>query len=120
MRRNHVGVIPHYPRESWNTTIPNKLFDYMAAGLAVVSSNAVPAERVVRETGTGLTYQGGDAGALAASLKQLTDRARLDAYRKAGHTAVQAKYNWALDSTKLVALARRLVERTPVNRRVAP
>ena len=26
----HIGLIPHHPSESWNTTIPNKLFDYMA------------------------------------------------------------------------------------------
>lgn len=111
MRRSQVGVIPHHPRESWNTTIPNKLFDYMAAGLAVVSSNAIPAERVVRETSTGLIYAGGDASALAGSLLQLTDRSRLDKLRAAGPVAVRTKYNWALDSAKLIRLATDLVER---------
>lgn len=42
-----AGIIPHLANESWNSTIPNKLFDYMAAGLCVVTSDAKPAKRVV-------------------------------------------------------------------------
>lgn len=105
LARSHVGVIPHHPRESWHTTIPNKLFDYMAAGLAVVTSNAAPAERVVLATETGLVYKGGDAMALASCLKRLTDRATLDRYRSAGPEAVRTYYNWDFDSATLVERA---------------
>ena len=73
LRRGHVGVVPHHARESWNTTIPNKLFDYMAAGLAVVSSDAVPAARVIKETGAGLVFRSGDSRDLAEKLTQLLD-----------------------------------------------
>ena len=48
-----VGVIPHHATELWNSTIPNKLFDYMAAGLPVVSSDTLPCARIIRETGCG-------------------------------------------------------------------
>src|SRR5437762_416800 len=41
-----IGVVPHTANESWNTTIPNKLFDYMAGGLAVLTSNAKPAAQI--------------------------------------------------------------------------
>ena len=43
-----VGIIPHHRTEHTDTTIPNKIFDYMAAGIPVVSSNAIPLKRIIR------------------------------------------------------------------------
>ena len=40
MRQSHVGLIPHFATESCNTTVPNKLFDYMIMGLPVVVSGS--------------------------------------------------------------------------------
>ncbi|HEV2643964.1 MAG TPA: glycosyltransferase, partial [Candidatus Elarobacter sp.] len=53
VRKADIGVIPHHATECWNTTIPNKLFDYMSLGLPVVSSDALPCARVLAETGAG-------------------------------------------------------------------
>ena len=53
-RTMDVGLVPHHADEAWNTTIPNKLFDYMAAGLPVISSDARPCARILRSTGAGL------------------------------------------------------------------
>src|SRR5262249_23622766 len=44
-----IGLVPHHTTESWNSTIPNKLFDYMSMGKPVIASNARPVERIVRE-----------------------------------------------------------------------
>lgn len=63
-----LGIIPHHATESWNTTIPNKLFDYMAAGLPVVSSDAAPCVRVIREAACGEIFQSGNAASLAAAI----------------------------------------------------
>jgi glycosyltransferase involved in cell wall biosynthesis len=73
-----VGLVPHHADDSWNTTIPNKLFDYMAAGLPVVTSSAIPAARVVRETGCGVVYQSQDADGSGAA-DCATVRARVSA-----------------------------------------
>src|SRR2546430_10369630 len=43
----HVGIIPHWRDEQFDNTVPNKLFDYMAAGLAVVTSHATQSNRNV-------------------------------------------------------------------------
>jgi glycosyltransferase involved in cell wall biosynthesis len=104
-----VGLVPHHAGGSWNTTIPNKLFDYMAAGLPVVSSDAAPAARVVRETGAGLVYASRDAVGLAECLRTLFDaptRARMSA---AGRRAVREKYNWERDSDVLVRTLQSLI-----------
>jgi glycosyltransferase involved in cell wall biosynthesis len=95
-------VVPHLANNSWNSTIPNKLFDYMAAGLPVLSSNARPAARVVRETNAGLVYTDTDSGELAQQLTVLANveaRARLGA---SGRRAVEGQYNWGRDAERLL------------------
>lgn len=97
-----VGLIPHLAFESWNTTIPNKLFDYMAAGLAVVASDAVPTKRVIQETGCGLWYRSGDASHLAERLESLWRHPDLPSFGQAGRTAVRERFNWENDSARLL------------------
>src|SRR5207253_1930654 len=69
----HVGVVPHWRDESWNTTVPNKLFDYMASGLAVLTSDTAPCARIVQTSNAGLVYHDRDAADLAAKLRMLED-----------------------------------------------
>lgn len=102
-----VGLVPHHAVESWHTTIPNKLFDYMAAGLPVVTSDARPAARVVRETGAGLVYAWNDPLALAGCLEQLADPALRDRLGAAGRQAIRERFNWENDVRALLgAIAR--------------
>lgn len=93
-----AGLIPHMANGWANTTIPNKLFDYMAAALPVLTSDARPCARIVTTTGAGLVFPSGDAAGLARQVAELRDaalRARLGA---AGRAAIQARYNWEQDS----------------------
>lgn len=100
--RAHVGIVPHESRESWNTTIPNKLFDYMAAGLVVLSSDAIPAARVVRDTGAGLVFPSGNGPALAALVRTCADPVWATTVRHAGQRAIRERYNWERDSRTLL------------------
>jgi glycosyltransferase involved in cell wall biosynthesis len=109
LRRGHVGIVPHHARESWNTTIPNKLFDYMAAGLAVVSSDAVPAARVIKETGAGLVFRSGDSRDLAEQLTRLLDIRTWERCRRMGREAVLSRYNWESDTRVLLDVVSRVV-----------
>lgn len=98
----HVGIIPHWRGEHCNTTVPNKLFDYMAAGLAVVTSDAAPLKRIVEACGCGLAYQDRDAADLARVLRRLRDATvRREAARR-GRVAVQTTYHWERDVARLL------------------
>jgi glycosyltransferase involved in cell wall biosynthesis len=108
---HHVGVIPHLADESWNTTIPNKLFDYMAAGLAVLASDAVPTKRVVTETGCGVTYSSHSAEDLARAIGLLASRAHAAAAASAGMRAVRDRYNWETDSSAMLSALKRVLHR---------
>ena len=99
-----VGLVPHHATDSWNTTIPNKLFDYMAAGLAVITSDAVPAARVVRETGAGVVYPHQDPEALATVFGELASAHVRAEYGRRGREAVHDRYHWELDAARLESL----------------
>ncbi len=97
-----VGLIPHPAGEFWNSTIPNKLFDYMAAGLAIVSSNARPAARIVRATETGEVYDSADPSELAAAIERLLDPTRRSLCAQNGREAIRDRYHWEADCARML------------------
>ena len=97
-----IGVLPHHVNEQWNTSIPNKLFDYMAVSLPVVTSNPGPFERITRETGAGEVFQAGDAASLAAAIRRLSDAELRESYGAAGRRAILDRYNWEHDAAVLM------------------
>ena len=113
LRNAQVGIIPHWSDASWNTTVPNKLFDYMAAGLVVLTSDAVPCARIVRTTGSGLVYSDRDPADLAAKLRLLQSPARRVAAAAHGRSAIAATYNWESDAHRMLALLQRTAARSP-------
>ncbi len=101
IRESDVGLVPHHATESWNTTIPNKLFDYMSMGKPVIVSNAKPTERIVREERCGVVFKEKDSEDLARAIFMLGDQAIRREMGQHGKDAVTEKYNWAVDEQRL-------------------
>ncbi len=97
-----VGVVPHHKCSHWDNTIPNKLFDYMAAGIPVLVSNVVPMERVVLETRCGVVYSDFDVDSLVEALTSLEDPQRRREFAANGMKAVDDLYNWSRDERILL------------------
>lgn len=97
-----IGVLPHHVNEQWNTSIPNKLFDYMAVGLPVVTSNPAPFERITRATGAGEVFQAGDAASLADAVRRLSEAGARESYGAAGRRAILERYNWEYDAAVMM------------------
>jgi len=108
MRESHIGLVPHYATESWNTTIPNKLFDYMRVGLPVIVSTARPAARIVTQEQCGEVFSDRDPVALARCITALKDAEKRGALGSQGRAAVQHRYNWREDSRILVEALRKI------------
>ena len=102
VRGADIGLLPHHANEMWNTTIPNKLFDYMAAGLPVITSSARPSARIVQDTGAGLVYPSGDAAALADAIARLAPAEERVRIGSRGRNAVRARYHWEHDAEVLL------------------
>jgi glycosyltransferase involved in cell wall biosynthesis len=112
----HVGVVPHWKDPNWDTTIPNKLFDYMAAGLAVVTSNAAPAARVVTRVGCGYVHQDRDPRDLARVLGILGDPAIRRSAAARGRNAIRTEYYWERDVERMLDLIQATVARHATSR----
>lgn len=97
-----ICLVPHHKCSHWDNTIPNKLFDYMAAGKPVLVTDVEPMERIVRQTKCGLTYKDYDKESFVSRLSQL----QVSAYRKElglnGIKVVKEHYNWGNDSAVML------------------
>lgn len=104
MAEARIGILPHLVNDWARTTIPNKLFDYMAAGMAVLSSDPPPCRRIIEDSGAGRVFRSGDATDLAKVLgEMLGDNAKLAAHGRAGQAAIETRYNWEADALELLA-----------------
>lgn len=96
-----IGAIPHRADESWNTTIPNKLFDYMAAGVCVLASDSPPVARVLRDAACGEVFRSGDANDAARALLRLANSERRRQLALSGRAAIRERFNWERDAARL-------------------
>lgn len=107
-----AGLIPHYANESWETTIPNKLFDYMSLGLPVVASDVSPVKRVLDETRAGVTFRDRSASDLSRALRDLALGTDRTGFGRAGVAAVRERYNWERDTERLDLALGQVVEKS--------
>jgi glycosyltransferase involved in cell wall biosynthesis len=99
-----VCLVPHLSTGHTETTIPHKLFQYMAMAKPVVVTDVAPLRRIVDATDAGVVVPSDDDAAFAAALIELAndpaERARLGAN---GRRAVEERYNWDQEAATLVA-----------------
>ena len=91
-----VGVIPHLIDEHTDTTIPNKLFDYMAQGLPSLVAGAKPLSRIVKEENCGLAYDG-TVDDMVKQILRLKDPILREKLSRNGRAAFETKYHWEID-----------------------
>jgi len=106
-----IGLVPHHATANWHTTIPNKLFDYMSLGKAVIVSNAKPTERIVTEERCGLVFRDRDASALAEAIVALGDASIREKCGSRGREAVRRRYNWESDERRLLGAIQHVTAR---------
>ena len=101
INESDIGIVPHHATESWNSTIPNKLFDYMSMSKPVIVSDAKPAARIVKEEHCGIVVEDRNAENLALAILRLTDESIRAEMGRRGREAVARRYNWEVDEKRL-------------------
>lgn len=105
LRMADIGLIPHLRSEQSDNSSPNKLFEYMEAGLPVLASNCTSIKRVIEESAAGITYIFDSPSDFANAVKVLyTDRKKTNTFGVNGKNAVKEKYNWQKSSVALLKL----------------
>jgi glycosyltransferase involved in cell wall biosynthesis len=83
---------------------PNKLFEYMNAGLPVIASNFPELEKVVLGHGIGLTFDPSSPPAIARAARQILDDPGLANEMRRNALSASGKYNWENEALKLVGI----------------
>lgn len=92
-----VGLVPHLVTPHIQTTMPNKIYEFLAYGLPLITSHARPLARLVDEAGCGEAVFIDDPDALAAAMKRMIDDPeRRWALGDAGRSYVVKRHNWAV------------------------
>ncbi|MHC1703705.1 MAG: glycosyltransferase family 4 protein [Tenuifilaceae bacterium] len=105
LAKTDVAIVPHVRSEQSDNSSPNKLFEYMSAGIPVIASNCKSIERIINETGAGLTYTHDSAEDFAEKLFSIYKKSDiLYSFSENGKSSFLAKFNWQLSSQDLIKL----------------
>lgn len=95
---------------SYRYSLPNKLFQYMAAGLPVVASDFEQVRDIVAGSGAGLVVDASDPRAIAAAIRFVLDHPdKAKAMGERGAIAIRDRYNWGVSAAALLALYQRII-----------
>lgn len=99
------GIVTFLPLPNHIDAQPNKMFEYMSAGVPVIASNFPLWRQIVEGNECGLCVDPLDPAAIAQAIDYLVANP-VDAERMGhnGQKAVQASYNWGVEEQKLLQL----------------
>jgi glycogen(starch) synthase len=99
-----IGVLPYVPSCFNNyVCLPNKLFEYMMAGLAVAGSDLPEIRRIVSGRDIGVLFNAEDPKDIARALNELLDdEAGLEQKRRNAWEVSHTVFNWEEESRKLL------------------
>jgi glycosyltransferase involved in cell wall biosynthesis len=93
------------PIDMYKTTYPNKVFDYMAAGRAVILAIDGVIRKVVEEANAGISIPPGDPKALATAMTDLaSNRKKCRVLGENGRKIIENKYSREQLADKFTAL----------------
>jgi|CXWL01.1.fsa_nt_gi glycosyltransferase involved in cell wall biosynthesis len=102
IQASDVCLVPHYVTEHTDTTIPNKIFDYMLQKKPVIVTHAKTLSEIVHHSRCGLVYRDTSPDELAESIVQLHSKELREQMGNAGYHAVLNTYNWDMDARHLL------------------
>ncbi len=108
--QSHLCLVPHIYNEFINTTIPNKLFQYMALAKPVLVSHAKPLARIVRECHCGFVFESGNPSDAAEKIVEAYQSRFNPEIGEAGRRCAEQKYTWGHASRELVRIYRELAQ----------
>lgn len=106
-----VGLVLYHPLPNHIDSQPNKLFEYMAAGIPVIAADYPRWREIVDGSGCGLLVDPLDPSAISSAIKWVFDHPQ-EAKEMGlnGRNAVHSRYNWEVEERKLVTLYERLAQ----------
>jgi len=114
LRRARVGILLYQPVQHHLISLPNKLFEYMAAGIPVIASDFPQWREILEEVECGVIVDPEDANAVAEAIDWLYSHPdEAEAMGQRGRQAVLDRFNWNSEFRTLLGLYQVLASRRP-------
>ena len=111
-KKAKIGLSILKPIENYKRSYSTKIFEYMAIGLPVITSNFQLYKDVVEKYQCGICVDPLDPKELADAIKYLLEHPLVvEEMGKNGINAVEKKYNWFYEEGKLFKVYDKLIER---------
>lgn len=105
LERSIAGLVTFLPVPNHIDAQPNKMFEYMSAGIPVIGSNYPLWVSIIEGNECGICVDPENPKAIAQAIDELVSNKGLaEAMGKNGIKAVNEKYNWAIEEKKLFKL----------------
>lgn len=109
MNRSRVGIVLMHPLPKHIECLPTKLFEYMAVGLPVVVSDFPDWRAIIQDADCGILVDPMDPSAAADAVRYLFENPdEAEAMGARGRRAVEKRFNWEMESRKLLDFYDRL------------
>jgi glycosyltransferase involved in cell wall biosynthesis len=110
LARSKVGLVTLHPVVNYLDALPVKMFEYMAAGIPVISSNFPLWREIVESNKCGLCVDPMNPQEIAEAVVYLIDHpTEAEKMGRRGRQSVEEKYNWVIEEEKLFKLYKELL-----------
>lgn len=105
LSRCMLGLVTFHPLPNHTNAQPNKMFEYMSAGIPVIASNFPLWREIVEGNDCGLCVDPLNPKAIADAIDFIVNNPdRAKQMGENGQRAVQTRYNWSIEEAKLLKL----------------
>ncbi len=110
MGRSFAGIVTFHPLPNHVDAQPNKMFEYMSAGIPVIASDFPLWRQIIDGAGCGLLVDPLNPSSIATAIDKLAGEPRLvTSMGGAGRIAVSSRYNWRSEEKRLLSFYQQLV-----------
>jgi len=111
LQKSVAGLVTLHPTPSYIEAYPVKMFEYMSAGIAVISSNFPLYKKFVNGNKCGICVDPLNSKEIAQAISSLiTNVNEAKKMGENGKKAVVEQYNWAIEEAKLFKLYEELIK----------
>ena len=104
-----VGMVTLYPTKNYQTSLPVKMFEYMAAGLPVIASNFPYWESIIKKHECGICVDPTSVSEITKAIKTLVENPSIaKTMGENGLNAIKTHFNWEKEGQKLTSFYHQL------------
>lgn len=107
--KSKVGLVLLHKTESYETSLPVKMFEYLLAGIPVITSNFPLWEEIIKKNDCGICVNPQSLKEIIEAINYLLKNPKIaNAMGKRGRELILEKYNWDLEEKNLVVFYRNI------------